>query len=113
MIFDITKDVSTLTTIPEKTLDKYNKKIMYCICEAISEQLSDETNDNDIISLDLGYGTLFVKVIDENNLKYHFKPSDFLDKEIKATLSGEESSLVKYLNESLETKFTDVYKNLC
>ena len=39
---NVNKDLSALTTIPEKTLDKLNDKVLYVLCEGIQEDIKDE-----------------------------------------------------------------------
>lgn len=104
------KDLATLTTIPEKTLHKMFKKMVYCICETLQENILE---DKSITSLDVGIGTLYIKHETSENLKYHFEPSSYLEKSLKDTILNKQNLLEDVLNESLNEKFMEVYKNLC
>lgn len=106
---NIINDVATLTTIPEKTLNKLSKKFMYSICEAVHE---DAINDTDISELFIGIGTLYIKHGD-GVVKYHFEPSDTLDKALAQTLLNNINPLDSMLNDALHKKFTEIYKDLC
>lgn len=106
---NIVKDVATLTTISEKTLMKLSKKALYSICEAVSE---DKANDVAISELFIGIGTLYIKN-DNGVMKYHFEPSDSLDKALTQTIVNNNNPLEGMLNDALHKKFADIYKDLC
>lgn len=106
---NIVKDVATLTTIPEKTLNKLSKKATYCICEAVAE---DMLANNEISELFIGIGTLYIKNSD-GVIKYHFEPSDSLDKAVVQTAINKMNPLESMLTDALHKKFSDVYKDLC
>lgn len=106
----ITKDLSSLTTIPEKTLDKLSDKILYCICEGVLEDIMDE---QDVSEFDFfGLFTLYIKH-EGGTLKYRVVPTDKLDSVIKGTAENKLNLLEDTLNNSLVAKFTDLYKELC
>lgn len=109
---DIVKDISTLTTIPEKTLNKFFRKMTYCICESVQEDMLQE-NENQIVELDIGIGILYIKYTDGENLKYHFEPNELLSKSLKQTVINKQNLLEDLLNDSLAKKFMEVYKDLC
>lgn len=106
---NIVQDVSVLSTIPEKTLNKLNQKIIYAICEAI---LEDVQLEKDISELDLGFGILYVKHVSDE-IKYKFVPSTDLEKAVYNTVTKKLNLLEDTLNETLVKKFLDVYKDLC
>lgn len=111
-MIDIINDISVLTTIPAKTFDKLVKKSVYCICDAIVE---DRLGDEDITTVDLGIGTLFIKHLSDSGdgIKYHFEPSVYMSKAIKACISTNQNPLEDVLLTGLKEKFIDVYKDLC
>lgn len=107
----INKDVATLTTVPEKTLNKLSKRTALCICEAVLEDaLAD--NDKEISELDIGIGTLYIKYIGAE-VKFHFEPSDFLKTTLNKTIETKESPLEQLIRDKLSQKISDVYKDLC
>lgn len=102
--------MSILTTIPEKALDKFHKKMIFCICESVEEScLAGE----DISVLDIGIGTLYIKHDVQSQIKYHFEPSDMLQKAITQTVVNKQNLLEISLNDALAKRFMDVYKDLC
>ena len=106
---NVIKDVSTLTTIPEKTLNKLEQKFIYCICEQIQEDMLEE---QEISELDIGLGTLYIKYAD-NQIKYKFIPNSELEKAVYNTVVKKLNLMEPTLNEALVKKFVDVYKDLC
>ena len=70
---DIVKDMATLTTIPEKSLNKFYRKMIFCICEGVAEDLLNE--DIEISEMNIGIGTLYIKH-SGGDIKYHFIPNN-------------------------------------
>ena len=106
---NIVKDVSTLTTIPEKTLNKVGQKFIYSICEQIQEDLLEE---REMSELDLGLGILYIKYVGDE-IKYKFVPNPDLEKAVYNTVVKKLNLMESALNEALAKKFIDVYKDLC
>lgn len=110
-MIDVVKDMSTLTTIPEKTLHKFYRKMAFCICEGVEESIL--AGDESITCFDIGIGILYVKHDNPGNIKYHFEPNDFLNKAMSQTVLSGENILEDTLNDALSKKFMEVYKDLC
>ena len=110
-MIDVVKDMSILTTIPEKTLHKFYKKMVFCICEGVQEGLLEE--DVEISAFDIGIGTLYIKHDNAANIKYHFEPSDFFNKSIMQTVAGGKNILEDTLNDALAKTFMEVNTDLC
>ena len=106
---DTVKDVSILTTIPEKTLAKMFQKFIYCICQTVLEDITDE---KEITELNIGLGTLYIKH-DSNDIKYKFVPSNDLEKGVNLTVTKKLNLMENTLNTVLAKKFMNVYKDLC
>ena len=106
---NIVNDVSTLTTIPEKSLNKLEQKFMYAICEQIQEDILEE---KEMSELDIGLGTLYIKYVG-SEIKYKFIPSPDLEKAVYNTVVKKLNLMETSLNEALAKKFIDVYKDLC
>lgn len=106
---NIIKDVSILTTIPEKTLTKLEQKVIYCICEQIQEDMIEE---KEMSELDLGLGILYIKYVGDQ-IKYKFVPNAELEKAVSNTVVKKLNLMESTLNEALAKKFIDVYKDLC
>lgn len=106
---DLVKDMSTLTTLSEKTINKFFKKISFCIAEAVHEA---KIKGEELTEINIGFGTLYIKN-DPDNVKYKFIPSNELDDGVKNTLKYDRNILEDVLNEALAKKFAEVYKDLC
>lgn len=107
---NIIKDVSLLSTIPEKSLNKLiQQKFVYCICEAIQEDILEGKN---MSKLDIGLGILYIGY-EDNEIKYKFEPSTQLLKSVNSTVLHKENILEDVLNNALAKKFIDVYKDIC
>ena len=106
---NIVEDVSKLTTIPEKTLNKLNQKFIYTICEQIQEDILQE---KEMSELDIGLGTIYIKYVGDE-IKYKFIPNQELEKAVYSTVVKKLNLMETVLNEALAKKFIDVYKDLC
>ena len=109
---NLIQDMSILTTIPEKTLAKFFRKMVFCICEEIKENILDENSDKEITEVDIGIGKLYIKVVGAE-VKYKFEPSDYMQKAVIATVTEKENPLADFLSKALGKKFVDLYKDIC
>lgn len=109
---NIVNDVAILTSIPDKTLAKFFRKMVFCICEAVQETLLDESNIKDITELDIGIGKLYIKHVG-TEVKYRFEPSEYLEKALEQTLVEKKNVLENFLDDTLNKKFVDLYKEIC
>ena len=105
---DIIKDMSTLTTISEKSLHELMKKEEYCIVSAIFENMK---NNEVLTELDIGIGKLLVK-IENNSIKYKFIPSESLEHAIVNSYKQDKCVLVDKLNKSLVDRITNTHKDI-
>jgi hypothetical protein len=106
---DIVKDVSVLSTVPDKTLDKLIEKGVYCISDAL---LEDIDTDKDVTELNIGIGTLYIKHT-ADTIAYKFMPSDEFANVVKSTVKNKQNLLSNVLDETLSKKFLEVYKDIC
>lgn len=67
----VISDVSKLTNVPVKLLEKLSDKVIYSINDAVEESVLSGEYTTDI---DLGIGTLSI-YLDEDCVKYKFIPS--------------------------------------
>ena len=107
-MYEAIKDVSKLTTIPTKSLNKLMDRFIYCIVDAVKE---DTLEDKEITEIDLYIGKLYIQHLG-TQLKYKFIPSTKLEKHLNTLLSDGLNSLECALEKSLVTKITEVYKDL-
>lgn len=107
-MINIVEDVSKITTIPKSYLDKLNEKAVWCICDGIQDEL---IQGNNIIELDIGIGTLLISS-EQENIRYKFIPSEYLEKSINETVTYEHSPLQDQLEQSLINKIVNTYKDI-
>ena len=105
---NIKKDLSVLTSVSESTFSKLEEKIIWCISDAVEDAT---INDLDHVDIDLGFGVLTIK-IDDDTVKYLFKPSNKLEKSIVNTIVNERNDLSLNIENYLASRLTDVYKTL-
>lgn len=105
---NLIKDVSTLTTIPEKSLNKLMDKTYWCISNEVVESLKQDSN---VIEIDIGIGELYIKVVDDT-IQYKFIPSAKLNDTVKNTVINKRNVLEDTLEKTLINKIVDTYKDL-
>ena len=105
----IVEKLSELTTIDPKALDKFFKKISWCICDDVYQASVD---NQDRVFIDVGIGTIGVDFSLGDCVRYNFVPSKDLEKDIATTLTSGENPLTLRVEQSLVTKLTNTYKDL-
>lgn len=105
---DLLQDLSIITTIPNNSLVQLAKKSELVICNALAE--SYELNE-DITAIDIGMGTLYIKV-ESNKVLYQFKPALHFEKMILETVKSHDSPLIDKLEEGIKNRIISVYKDL-
>ncbi len=108
---NINDDISTLTTIPKKTLDKLNEKVLYAICETLEEDILADKTISEFNFFDLF--TLYIKYEDTDAIRYKVVPNPNLETNVRDTLKNKLNLLEDVINKTLARKFEEVYKNLC
>ena len=108
MEYDIIKDLSTLTTIPEKVLHKLISKEVYCINDAAAELNASEFS---VIDLAIGLGNLDIGVVDDN-IVYKFTPSKELEASVRDAILNRRNLLEDALEAALVDKLTNTYKDI-
>ena len=101
-------DISTLSCIPQLTLENICKLAEKSIADAVLETLLSK---EDISSIDIGIGILNIK-IEENSIKYKFIPSKKLDSIINYSITNKVSPIVASLDDSLNKRIKSTYKEL-
>jgi hypothetical protein len=108
MNYDIIKDTSALTTIPEKAIRKLISKEIYCINDAATELRADKVS---VIDLDVGLGNLAISLVDDK-VVYKFVPSPELDESVKAAILNGRNLLEDALEAALVERLTNTYKDI-
>ena len=105
---NLNTDLSELTTIPQTNLEALCDKAIWCICDAVDENLIES---NPITEISIGIGKLVIKVDDEG-IKYKFIPSKQLESGVKKVVIDGENPLTKALESSIVSKIINAYKDL-
>lgn len=106
--FDLLKDVSVLTTLPEKSLRKLCDKGLECVCHNVLESLN-EGNTETIINILIGEVTV---TLDNDSLYYKFRPSPQLESMLVETIVSKKDPLVGSIEEGLTSRLLNTYKDL-
>ena len=108
MVHNLTQNLESLTQIKSPVISKLIRISESCICDYILQAIE---NDEDIISVYIGLGTLEIN-ISEDEIYYKFTPNKKFEKKILKTLETEESPLVQEIEAKLNKKILDTYKEL-
>lgn len=107
-MIDVIDDVSKLSSIPDKALNKLVILAMFSILEGLQEMA---IQGQPSCEFDIGLGILILNT--ENNLiKFKFKPSAKLSENIINTLRNKENSLMVDFENSFVKKIESLYKEL-
>lgn len=105
---EIIKDLNSLTSIPEKILEKLSDNILFLILQNLEETLIKKEN---VCEINLNLGILIIS-IEEEELKFKFIPSKKLEKEILKTLELNENSMNQILTNNMINALEKTYKEL-
>ena len=102
------KDVSYITNINDKIIDKLPNIAKLCICDYINEL---DIIDEDVLNVDIGIGIISMLIVDDE-IQYSFSPSESLEKTMIKTIEDKESPLINKLEVNLERKINSTYKDI-
>jgi len=108
MQIDVKEDLSKLTTINQLSINRLFDKINWIISDAVEQA---ELAGDDVIELDLGFGLVIVS-LEDNCIKYKFKPSKSLEESIIDTVVNGKNQLTFTIENTLVSKITNVYKDM-
>ena len=108
MKYDMLKDLSIVTGIKFATLQPVIMKQVKLLAHDVFQSIQA---GEDITEIDIGIGTLQIKVGDENCL-YRFIPCAKLSQAIEHTVKTNEDVLVSALEESVAARFEKTYKDM-
>lgn len=104
----IINDLSTLTTIPEESLNRLVNLSECCICDAVEET---RLRNQEVCEIDLGVGVLYILVSNEV-VKYKFIPSKKLEVNINDTIRKGTNSMTNFVESTLVNKILNTYKDM-
>ena len=107
-MFNLTEDISTLTTIPIWQLEKLIQLAKKDICQCLVETLQDGQT---VFKIDLGIGELVLGRT-EDTLSYKFIPDKQLESMLLDTLDKGTSPLQGDLEVSNNLRMLRIYKEL-
>ena len=102
------KDISSLTNIKDKIINKMSTISELCICDYINEL---DMIDEDVLDIDIGIGVISILII-EDEIQYSFSPSTLLEKSMIKTIETKQSPLINKLEINLENKINSTYKGI-
>lgn len=105
---NLINDVSALTSINEKLLNKIVDVVVYSINDSVAESILSKEN---VTQIDTGIGTLSI-LVNDNELKFKFVPSAKLRESIISTIKNEENTLTNTLETNIADRFTKLYKEI-
>ena len=105
---DLVKDISTLTLIKESILRSISNIVEDSVCQYTLEAIQ---LDEDVLSIDLGFGVLKINVSSEE-LEYKFVPSRKLEKKLIKSINTNTSPLVSNIEKKLNQRIINTYKEL-
>lgn len=110
---NMVEQLSTLTNINKKVLDKLVNISIECIGDAVFNNKVDGT---DLTNIDIGIGIISIlSDIASSTLKFKFTPSAKLTENLKNTFDNEsmlKSGLQELLEESLVDRLVKTYKEI-
>lgn len=105
---DTLQDLSTLTTIPYSNLQKLFYRLGTIIAYDVQEAIK---TGEQISTLDIGFGTLNIKVTTDD-VSYKFIPSSTFEQDIVRGVLDSDIKLVNDVEESLRNRILTAYKDL-
>ena len=108
MLYNIIEDISTITTIPLKTLYKLADKAGDCLCNNV---LESKNMDDNTSTMDIGIGKIIVNITPQN-ITYTFSPSKELEVKMVEAIKTNNSPLVENIETNLAAKILNTYKDL-
>lgn len=107
----MSKEISTLTSIEEKYINQFGEFILYSFCQNLLENIQEEKDE----LIEFNFWDLFkvyVKYEDPNNIKYKIVPCATLQEKMVDTAKNKLNLLEGKVTKTFIYKFMDLYKSL-
>lgn len=106
---NLLRDISALTSVSLKTINKMEYLAELCICDYLNE-LDMQAND-DIVNINVGFGTVSMLIVDDS-IQYQFTPSYSLEQKMINAIENKCTPLSDAAETNLENKLLATYKDL-
>lgn len=103
---NIIEDLSTITQIPKRFLDKLVNNATQCIGHSVYEALKTKNN---LIKVNVGIGIIYIK-FNKEHIEYKFIPSAQLENCLSKVILDETDPIINDVEDSLRTKILNTYK---
>ena len=107
-MYNLIKDIATITLIKFPIFSKLINVSEVCICDYVN---TSQIKGSDIIEVDIGIGTLFINIANDEIL-YKFVPSKKLEKKLVKTIVDGKSPIIDKVENKLNNKILNTYKEL-
>lgn len=108
MKYNLIDDISSLSLIKPSILNKLIDISQSCLCDYVDNM---SILEDSLVEVDIGIGTLNI-FIEEDAIKYQFKPSKKLEKNLVQTVVDGNSPLTYKIEKKLNKKILNTYKEL-
>lgn len=108
MKYNLIDDISSLSLIKPSILNKLVDISQSCLCDYVDNM---SILEDSLVEVDIGIGTLNI-FIEEDVIKYQFKPSKKLEKNLVQTVVDGNSQLTYKVEKKLNKKILNTYKEL-
>ena len=108
MKYNLIDDISSLSLIKPSILNKLVDISQSCLCDYVDNM---SILEDSLVEVDIGIGTLNI-FIEEDVIKYQFKPSKKLEKNLVQTVVDGNSPLTYKIEKKLNKNILNTYKEL-
>lgn len=108
MEHNVLESLSKLTTIPKDTFTSLSNKAVWCICDSVQDS---DLNGDYLSKIYIGIGYLII-ANEEEQIKFKFIPSEYLESSVKETLLEGKNPLQFNLERNLVNKILKTYKDI-
>lgn len=99
--------VSKFTDFSESQIESLTEILGLLICHEVF--LSTKREEEQVISIGLGIGTIYVKLSENNKIQYRFVPTKSLEQSMIESLNGNNSKLIEYLSKKVDSTLYKKY----
>lgn len=100
--------LSSMTTINKKQVERIFKTLNMKICDDVLENI---LNNETLTIVDIGVGSLQI-LVGGDEIRYKFIPSRLLEKNLLNTVETKKSPIETVLEEAIDLRINDAYKDL-